>query len=110
MLNPFFTQGTVGEQSLIQDLINEQLRMYGIEVHYMPRSFIGENDVIREVVQSAFTSSYPIEAYIQNYEGYAENPVLLSKFGIEQTQEVVFVISQESGKVILNRLLEINRM
>ena len=25
MLNPFFTQGTSGEQSLIQDLINEQL-------------------------------------------------------------------------------------
>ena len=105
MLNPFFTQGTVGEQSLIQDLINEQLRMYGIEVHYMPRSFIGENDVIREVVQSAFTSSYPIEAYIQNYEGYAENPVLLSKFGIEQTQEVVFVISQERWESYIEPLI-----
>ena len=31
MLNPFFTQGTSGEQSLVQDLINEQLRMYGVE-------------------------------------------------------------------------------
>ena len=79
--------------------------MYGIEVHYMPRSFIGENDVIREVVQSAFTSSYPIEAYIQNYEGYAENPVLLSKFGIEQTQEVVFVISQERWESYIEPLI-----
>ena len=95
MLNPFFIQGTTGEQNLIQDLINEQLRMYGVEVHYMPRSFIHENSVIREVIESSFESAYPIEAYIQNYEGYADNPVLLSKFGIEQTQELTFVISKE---------------
>lgn len=105
MLNPFFTQGTSGEQSLIQDLINEQLRMYGIEVHYMPRSYVSENDIIKEVTKSAFINSYPIEAYIQNYEGYAENPVLLSKFGIEQTQEVVFVISQERWETYIEPLI-----
>ena len=90
-----FIQGTAGEQNLIQDLINEQLRMYGVEVHYMPRSFITENSVIREVIESSFESAYPIEAYIQNYEGYADNPVLLSKFGIEQTQELTFCYLKE---------------
>ena len=35
MLNPFFQQGSKTEQNLVQDLINEQLRMYGVEVHYM---------------------------------------------------------------------------
>ena len=29
-LNPYFTQGTTGEQNLVQDLINEQLKMYGV--------------------------------------------------------------------------------
>ncbi len=29
MLNPFFLQGSNSEQNLVQDLINEQLRMYG---------------------------------------------------------------------------------
>ena len=106
MLNPFFTQGTAGEQNLIQDIINEQLRMYGIEVHYMPRSFVSENDIVREVTQSAFTNSYPIEAYIQNYEGYAENPVLLSKFGIEQTQEITFVISKERWENYIEPLIK----
>ena len=57
-------------------------------------------------MQSAFTSSYPIEAYIQNYEGYVENPVLLSKFGIEQTQEVVFVISQERWESYIEPLIK----
>ena len=36
MLNPFFLQGSKTEQGLIQDLINEQLRMYGVEVYYLP--------------------------------------------------------------------------
>ena len=106
MLNPFFIQGTVGEQNLIQDLINEQLRMYGVEVHYMPRSFIHENSIIREVVESTFESAYPIEAYIQNYEGYADNPVLLSKFGIEQTQEITFVISKERWENYIEPLIK----
>ena len=106
MLNPFFIQGTAGEQNLIQDLINEQLRMYGVEVHYMPRSFITENSVIREVIESSFESAYPIEAYIQNYEGYADNPVLLSKFGIEQTQELIFVISKERWENYIEPLIK----
>ncbi len=70
MLNPFFQQGSKSEQGLIQDLINEQLRMYGIDVHYIPRSFITEKTVIREVIESEFNNAYPIEAYIDNYEGY----------------------------------------
>jgi len=32
-LNPFFLQGSASEQRLVQDLVNEQLRMFGIEVY-----------------------------------------------------------------------------
>jgi len=95
MLNPFFTQGTRGEQNLVQDLINEQLRMYGVEVHYLPRSYLTTNTVIEEVIQSSFENAYPIEAYVQNYEGYDDNSTLLSKFGIQSTQEMTFIISKE---------------
>ena len=95
MLNPFFIQGTSGEQNLVQDLINEQLRMYGVEVYYLPRSFLSTNTVIEEVIESSFENAYPIEAYVQNYEGYDDNSTLLSKFGIQSTQEMTFIISKE---------------
>ena len=36
-LNPFFLQGSPGEQRLIQNLINEQLQIYGVEVNYIQR-------------------------------------------------------------------------
>ena len=44
-LNPFFIQGSTGEQNLVQDLINEQLRMYGIDVTYIPRKFVNKNQL-----------------------------------------------------------------
>jgi hypothetical protein len=106
MLNPFFQQGSSSEQSLVQDLINEQLRMYGVEIHYLPRKYMNEKTIIREVVQSIFNDSYPLEAYVDNFDGYAENPTLLSKFGIEQTNEVNLVISRERWETYIQPLLK----
>jgi hypothetical protein len=95
MLNPFFLQGSKGEQGLIQDLINEQLRMYGVDVHYLPRKYLTEKTVLREVIESAFDNAYPLEAYIENYEGYGDNTTILSKFGIQALNELTITISKE---------------
>ena len=105
-LNPFFLQGSPSEQNLIQDLINEQLRMYGVEVHYMPRKFITENTVIREVIESNFDEAHPIEAYLENFEGYGDQTTILSKFGIQSTQEISLTISKERFESYLTPLME----
>ena len=68
-LNSYFLQGSPGEQRLIQDLVNEQLKMYGEDVLYLPRKIIGENTVIRENTAAKFDDSFRIEAYLMNYEG-----------------------------------------
>ena len=44
-LNPFFLQGSQREQRLIQDLINEQLQIYGVEVIYLPRKIVKKLNV-----------------------------------------------------------------
>ena len=49
-LNPYFLQGTSSEQNVVQDLINEQLTIYGVEVHYLPRQYATTNTIIREVI------------------------------------------------------------
>ena len=36
--NPLFLHGTSDEQNLIQDLVNEQIRMFGSDVFYLPRT------------------------------------------------------------------------
>ena len=95
MLNPFFLQGSKSEQGLIQDLINEQLRMYGVEVYYLPRKYITEKTVIKEVIESSFDHAYPIEAYVENVDGYGDNTTILSKFGIQALNELTIIISRE---------------
>ena len=106
VLNPFFTQGTSSEQNLVQDLINEQLRTYGVEIFYIPRKFMTEKSVIREVVQSKFDMALPLEAYIDNYDQYSGAGNLLSKFGIESRDEVRLVISRERYENYISPLIE----
>jgi len=94
-LNSYFLQGSPSEQRLIQDLINEQLKMYGQDVLYMPRRIIGENSIIKEITASKFDDSYRIEAYLINTDGFSGNGELLSKFGVRNTDEINLVISKE---------------
>ena len=106
MLNPYFTQGTRSEQNLVQDLINEQLRMYGVDIYYIPRKYMTEKTVIREVVQSKFDNALPIEAYVDNYDAYAGAGDVLSKFGIESKDEVRLVISRERYENYITPLIQ----
>ena len=106
VLNPFFTQGTSSEQNLVQDLINEQLRMYGVDIYYIPRKYMAENTVIREVVQSKFDDALPIEAYVDNYDAYSGAGDVLSKFGIESKDEVRLIISRERYENYITPLIQ----
>ena len=106
VLNPFFTQGTSSEQNLVQSLINEQLRMYGVDIYYIPRKYLTENTIIREVVQSKFDSALPIEAYVDNYDAYSGAGDVLSKFGIESKDEVRLIISRERYENYITPLIQ----
>ena len=106
MLNPYFTQGTTGEQNLVQDLINEQLRTYGVDIFYLPRKYLTENTVIREVVQSKFDIALPLEAYIDNYDQYSGAGNILSKFGIQSQDEVRLIISRERFENYITPLIQ----
>ena len=105
MLNSFFLNGSKSEQSLVQSLVNEQLRMYGVEVYYLPRRYLKTNSVIREVIQSEFKDAYPIEAYLDNYEGYSGQGTILSKFGIENRDDLQLIISKERFEDYISPLL-----
>jgi len=94
-LNPFFLQGSKGEQNLLRDLTNEQIQIHGIEFIYMPRTLINQKEVMREITSSKFEKSFPIEGYISSYEGFDAGYNLLTKFGVRSTAEMKIVISIE---------------
>ena len=50
----FFLHGSPSEQRLVQDLVNEHLKMFGQDVLYLPRKIINELTVIKEINASRF--------------------------------------------------------
>lgn len=94
-LNPFFLQGSANEQYLLQDLINEHLKTYGIEIYYIPRKVLGQDNIIREIEASKFDDNFVIEAYLENFDGYAPGSDIMTKFGINLQNEVTLTLSKE---------------
>ena len=94
-LSPYFLQGSSSEQRLVQDLINEQLKIYGQDIVYLPRKIINKKTIMKEVVASTFDDAYRMEAYLLNYQGFEGSGDILQKFGVQTTDAVTFVVSKE---------------
>ncbi len=95
-LNSYFLQGADSEQRLVQDLINEQLRTFGVEVTYIPRKFVNRQTVIEEVQTSKFDDNFQLEVYVNNYEGYGGQADIMTKFGMSIVRDELSVtISKE---------------
>jgi hypothetical protein len=100
-LNPYFLNGSKNEQGLVQNLVNELIRMAGVDVVYLPRKFIDEKTVIKELLVSKFNSGFSIEAYVLTYDGFGGQGDILSKFGVRSTDEITFVVSKERYEQII---------
>ena len=94
-LNPFFLQGSQSEQRLTQDLINEHLKIFGVEVTYIPRKFVRKQTIIKEVQSSAFDDNFLLEAYVNTFEGYGGQGDIMTKFGVSLRDELTVTISKE---------------
>ena len=105
-LNPHFLQGSRGEQRLVQSLINEHLKIYGVEVTFIPRKFVNQSSIIEEVQASKFDDNFLIEAYVENYDGYAGAGDVLTKFGMSLRDEVTLTISKERFEEFISPFMD----
>lgn len=89
---PSFYSGYSGEQNLVQDLVDEQIKLFGTDVYYLPRTIIKEN-TFDDVIFSKFQSQLPIEMLLQNVKGFGNDNEFINKFGLKVTDEVIFNVS-----------------
>tara|TARA_B110000495_G_C23013185_1_gene599565 strand:+ start:145 stop:747 length:603 start_codon:yes stop_codon:yes gene_type:complete len=92
--NLYFSHKVSSEQNLYEDIIIESLKMYGQDVYYLPRTIVNENKVFGEDVPSTFNSSYKVEMYIENIEGFDGEGDLFTKFGVEIRDAATFIVSR----------------
>lgn len=92
--NSYFTQGTASEQGLIQDLVDEQIKIFGKDVKYMPRTLVDRDSIFNEDAMSTFDSAHEIEAYVANVDGFTGDGDLFSKFGVRISDQATFIVSR----------------
>ena len=90
---PSYYGGTSGEQGLVQDLVDEQIKLFGTDIYYLPRTIITDG-VLDDIIYNKFESQFQIEMLLQNVEGFGSPSEFISKFGLRITDEVRFVVSQ----------------
>lgn len=94
MRNYYIRDNVRSEQNLYEDIVIESLKIYGQDVYYLPRETVYEDRVFGDEVPARYSSSYKIEMYIDNVEGFDGEGDLFTRFGVEIRDEATFVVSR----------------
>ena len=100
--NVYFDTGTTSEQRLYEDLIVEQLKIYGQDVYYLPRKLANKDTIFGEDPASSFDDSYIIEMYVNNTDGYMGEQEIIKKFGLELRDDIKFTVSKLRWETLIS--------
>ena len=92
--NYYIRDNVRSEQNLYEDIVIESLKIYGQDVYYLPRDTVYEDRVFGDEIPARYNSSYKIEMYIDNIEGFDGEGDLFTRFGVEIRDECTFVVSR----------------
>lgn len=111
--NPYFNnfpseRRMNNEHMLMEDVIDESIKIMGHSVYYIPRESFDSGDMILgEYAQSKFEKAYLVEAYIANVEGFEGDGDFFSKFGLEIRDTSNFILSRRAFSRIMPTTLRI---
>jgi hypothetical protein len=93
--NLYFNNSSYAEQELINSLTSEVIQIHGLDVFYIPRTIVKEDLLLGEDVLSKFSTAYEIEMYLKGTEGFGGEGDLVSKFGLDVRDEVIFTVHSD---------------
>lgn len=95
--NRYFNQYTPvkQEQSLVEDLIIESIKIYGVDGYYLPRTHVNLDKIYGEDASMLFDDALEMEFYIKSFDGFQGQEDFLAKFGLQVDESVTFVVSQK---------------
>jgi len=89
---PTYHQGHSGEQTLVQNLVDEQIKLFGSDIYYLPKTVL-KDATLDEVRYTKFQDQFQIEMMLVNVMGFGDNAEFVSKFGLRITDEIIFRVS-----------------
>lgn len=95
------------EQDVADDLIVESIKIYGIDVKYLPRTIVSEDILLGEDRLSTFNNAIDIEMYVKNTQGFEGEGDFLSKFDLQIRDQVTFTVARKRwGQITNEKLLD----
>jgi hypothetical protein len=91
------------EANLVDDLVIESIRIYGMDVVYLTRSLTSVDDILNEDDLSVFNSAYELEMYVKSVDGFAGEGDFLSKFGLTIRDQVTFTVANRTFERYVTR-------
>lgn len=94
-LSPYWQTNTYKpQQALIENLIIEAIKIYGVDAYYLPKTINNLDKLIGEDSTLSFDQAASLEMYVKDYQGYNGDGSFLSKFGIEIRQQMTFCFAR----------------
>ncbi|NDD84708.1 hypothetical protein EBZ38_10635 [bacterium] len=84
------------EQNLIEDLVIESIKVYGIDVYYIPKRENKKDKIYGEDSLVEYNTNYLIDMYIKNVDGFGGDGDFLSKFNIEIRDQITFTLARRT--------------
>jgi len=84
------------EQTLIEDLVIESIKIYGMDVWYIPRTLVAKDDILNEDDLSTFSEAHMAEMYVKSVDGFEGEGDFLSKFGLEIRDSITMTIARRT--------------
>jgi len=99
----FINYNSTAEQSLIEDLVVESIKIHGMDMYYIPRELANQPDIFGDDPTSSFRQHFIIEMFIESVDGFEGDGDYISKFGLEIRDSAKFVVSKKRFMNITDR-------
>lgn len=98
----FINYNSVREQTLIEDLIIETIKIHGLDMYYLPREVVNK-DIFGDDPTSKFRQHFVMEMFIQSVDGFEGDGDIIGKFGLEIRDSATLVVSKKRFQNITDK-------
>ena len=92
------------ENTVIEGMITEAIRIYSQDLYYIPRSLVAKNDILGEDRLSEFKTAYPIPMYMENSDnGFEGQGAFVSKFGLQMEQMATLTVAKREWNKLVGK-------
>ena len=84
------------DQELLHSIVSDSIQVTVYDVNYIPRTLVNEDTILGEDSISEYKDAYSVEMYIKSVDGFEGEGDLVSKFGLEVRDQIIFSMSRRA--------------